>query len=112
MKKTKRREFFKTMAICAAAAGCFMECAGNAQAQEKPHVTNPNREFLPGEKVPASGIYEVTHDKLDGDDHAQQHQVTLIAGTVFPRCKVCSDWVRFRLRHAAEDRDAVSHFVP
>ena len=26
--------------------------------------------FKPGEKVPTSGIYDVIHDKLDGDDHA------------------------------------------
>jgi len=28
-------------------------------------------EFKPGDKVRASGIYDVIHDKLDGDDHAQ-----------------------------------------
>ena len=69
-------------------------------------MANKSEEFKPGEKVQISGIYDVTHDKLDGDDHAQQHQITAIAGTVFPRCKGCHGWVRFRLHQAAEHVEA------
>jgi hypothetical protein len=110
MKNAKRREFFKT-GIAAMAAACLIECTGKVQAQEKPSTTSNSKEFSPGQKVPASGIYEVTHDKLDGDDHAPKHQVTLIAGTVFPCCKVCGEWVRFRLLEAAEHVETVTHFV-
>jgi len=67
-------------------------------------------EFKPGDKVPISGIYDVIHDKLDGDDHAHPHQVTAIAGAVFPSCRGCQAWVRFRLHQAAEHVDAHHHF--
>ena len=68
-------------------------------------------EFKPGDQVPTSGIYDVIHDKLDGDDHASAHQVTAIAGTVFPPCRGCGSWVRFRLKQAAEHVDAHEHFM-
>ncbi len=67
-------------------------------------------EFKPGEKVPASGIYDVIHDKLDGDDHAHPHQVTAVSGTVFPPCRGCHGGVRFRLHLAAEHIEAHGHF--
>jgi hypothetical protein len=67
-------------------------------------------EFKPGDTVPTSGIYEVIHDKLDGEDHAHPHQVLAIAGTVFPACRGCHGWVRFRLRQAAEPVEAHPHF--
>jgi hypothetical protein len=35
-------------------------------------------EFKPGDQVPTSGIYDVIHDKLDGDDHAHPHRVVAI----------------------------------
>jgi len=73
-------------------------------------VTTEIDEFKPGEKVPASGIYDVIHDRLDGDEHAHPHQVTAIAGTVFPPCRGCKGSVRFRLRQAAEHLDAHDHF--
>lgn len=73
-------------------------------------MANEGQEFTPGEKVKTSGIYDVIHDKIDGDDHAQQHQVTATAGTVFPRCKGCREWVRFRLYRAAVYVEANSHF--
>jgi hypothetical protein len=63
-------------------------------------------EFKPGDNVTTSGIYDVIHDKLDGDDHAHPHQVTAISGKVFPACKVCQNWVRFRLYQAAEPIEA------
>jgi hypothetical protein len=67
-------------------------------------------EFKPGDKVPTSGIYDVIHDRLDGDQHAQTHQITAIAGRVFPLCRGCHGWVRFRLHQAAEHLDAHEHF--
>jgi hypothetical protein len=68
--------------------------------------------FGPGDKVPASGIYDVIHDKLDGDEHAHPHQVTAIAGSVFPPCRGCQGSVKFRLHRAAEHLDEHDHFVP
>jgi len=67
-------------------------------------------EFTPGEKVPTSGIYDVIHDGLDGDAHAMAHQVTAIAGTVFPPCQGCHGHVRFSLHQAAEHVAAHDHF--
>ncbi|MBV8358818.1 MAG: hypothetical protein JO189_12905 [Deltaproteobacteria bacterium] len=69
-------------------------------------------EFKPGEQVPTSGIYDVVHDKVDGDDHAHPHQVIAIAGTAFPPCLGCHGWVRFRLHQAAEPVDVHHHFKP
>jgi len=73
-------------------------------------MANNDDVFKPGEKVPTSGIYDVIHDKLDGDDHAHPHQVTAITGTVFPPCRGCKGSVRFRLHQAAEHLDAHDHF--
>jgi hypothetical protein len=73
-------------------------------------MANKGDEFKPGDEVPTSGIYDVIHDKLDGDDHAHPHQVTVISGTVFPACRGCKGSVRFRLHQAAEDLDAHDHF--
>ena len=63
-------------------------------------------EFKAGDKVPISGIYDVIHDSLDGDLHAHNHQVTAVAGTIFPTCRGCHDGVRFRLHEAAEHVEA------
>ena len=67
-------------------------------------------ELKPGDKVPVSGIYDVIHDKLDGDDHALPHHVTAIEGEVFPRCGGCHSSVRFRLHQAAQHVAAHDHF--
>lgn len=67
-------------------------------------------EFSPGQMVPISGIYDVLHDSLDGDDHALPHQVTAIAGKVFPPCRGCHGSVRFRLHQAAEHLEEHHHF--
>lgn len=111
MMKTNRRDFFKKAGISAITGSCLLEYTGKVPAQETPHPASKSKEYSPGEKIPASGIYEVTHDKLDGDDHAQQQRVTLIAGNIFPHCKVCSEWVRFRLHQAAENVETATHFV-
>lgn len=73
-------------------------------------MANNGEVLKPGDRVPASGIYEVIHDKLDGDDHAHAHQVTAVRGAVFPPCRGCRDSVRFRLNLAAEHVEAHDHF--
>ena len=66
--------------------------------------------YKPGDVVPTSGIYEAIHDKLDGEYHAHPHHVTAMAGTVFPPCRACQGWVRFRLHQAADHVEAHDHF--
>jgi hypothetical protein len=56
------------------------------------------KEFKPGETVPASGIYRVTHEPV----HVQPHDVTAIKGEHFPTCNHCGEHPRFVLRVAAE----------
>src|SRR5271166_714897 len=97
MNNLKRRDFLKTAGIAAIGAGCLTAGVGELQAQEKPESVTKEKEFTPWEKAETCGIYDVFHDKIDGEHHAQQHQVIVIAGTVFPRCKGCGEWVRFRL---------------
>ncbi len=111
-----RRNFIKTACV-AATAVATTQLAAKEQTQRAKHgmasVENHDEfipgntvesqdTFKPGDKVPASGIYEVIHDRLDGDDHALPHQITAIAGTLFPPCRVCREWVGFRLHRAAE----------
>jgi len=110
MKETGRREFLKSVGV-AAIGGYLIEGMGRMHAQETRHIENKSKELAPGEKVPTSGIYDVTHDKLDGDDHAQQQQVRFTADDVFPRCKGCGEWVRFRLHQAAEHSETAFHLA-
>jgi hypothetical protein len=50
-----------------------------------------------GDTVKKSGIYSVHHK----DGHAEDHNVTCLAGKTFPGCGECGDAVRFNLvRHA------------
>jgi hypothetical protein len=53
-------------------------------------------EFRPGQKVPHSGIYRVTHDP----EHAETHEVTCVYGKTFPPCHGCLH-PRFTLLRAA-----------
>lgn len=50
------------------------------------------RQYTPGEVVPRTGIYKVFHDH-----HRLMHEATFIEETLFPRCKKCTDAVRFVL---------------
>lgn len=52
--------------------------------------------YKPGDVVPYSGIYRVTHDNF----HTQPHDVTCIAGKIFPPCRGCPH-PRFELLQAA-----------
>lgn len=111
MKKARRREFLKTVGAAAVGASCFSGSTGKLHAQEKMNPSNKEKDFKPGEKVKTSGIYDVVHDSLDGDRHAEHHRVTAIAGAVFPHCRGCREWVRFRLYESAEHIVTDPHFV-
>jgi hypothetical protein len=67
---------------------------GNAMAEN---------DYRPGEQVPASGVYLVTHV-----DHRPEHAVTLLENETFPPCSVCTDKVRFRLERPARQQSAGS----
>jgi hypothetical protein len=108
--KARRREFLKAVGTAALGAGCLTARTSKLLAQEEPDVANKGKEFKPGDEVETSGIYDVSHDSLDGDTHAQHHRVTVIAGTIFPDCRGCREWVRFRLHLAAEHIGADPHF--
>ena len=55
--------------------------------------------FKAGDTVKKSGIYSVRHK----DTHAEDHDVTCLAGKIFPECGECGDGVRFLLvRHATQ----------
>jgi hypothetical protein len=110
MNKMKRREFLKSAGAAVIGSGCLAAGMSKLHAQGKRDMANRGREFKPGEKAKTSGIYDVFHDKIDGEHHAQQHQVIVIAGTVFPRCKGCREWVRFRLSQAAQYVNSDPHF--
>ena len=73
MKKMKRREFLKTAGVAAMGAGCGV-AAGivKLQAQEKASNAPKAKEFQPGDTASRSGIYDVFHDKIDGEHHAHQ----------------------------------------
>ena len=83
---------------------------GRRHESEGTHMTNMNEVFKPGDTVPISGIYNVIHDTLDGQDHTLPHQVTAIAGEIFPPCRGCQAWVRYRLSLAAEHLEEHHHF--
>lgn len=62
-------------------------------------------EYKPGDEVPASGIYKVTHDK----NHTE-HEVTVIMGKKFPPCNHCGNHPRFTLVRAAHHIQNNEHF--
>ena len=64
------------------------------------------QEFKPGEIVPQSGIYTITHDAAHAD---MPHEVTVINGRRFPTCRHCKG-VRFELAHAARHVGEIDHF--
>ena len=61
--------------------------------------------FRPGEEVPKSGIYRVTHC-----GHHHDHEVTCFSGERFPECHECRDGVRFALLMAAHAVWRHAHF--
>ena len=73
-------------------------------------MTEKEEVFLPGTVVPVSGIYQVTHDRLDGDYHAHTHNVMVIAGARFPACRGCGEFVTFLLHQPEEHVSENEHF--
>ncbi len=63
------------------------------------------RLFRPGQVVPRSGIYLVTHDPA----HAVAHEVTVIFGRRFPPCRGCAN-PRFKLVRGAVHIASNRHF--
>jgi hypothetical protein len=57
-----------------------------------------SKKYRPGELVPSSGLYRVTHE-----EHRLMHEATLLAGDRFPLCKQCKRKVRFELRRAVKN---------
>ncbi|MGD0814856.1 MAG: hypothetical protein ABSA83_14715 [Verrucomicrobiota bacterium] len=100
-KGSSRRHFLATCSWLTAMLGLPAKALCQIYT-EKPNIANDGDMFRPGDAVPASGIYDVIHDKLDGQEHAGQHQITAIAGKTFPLCRGCQAWVRYRLYRAAE----------
>jgi hypothetical protein len=58
-------------------------------------ATQPERGarlYAPGDRVPESGIYRVSHV-----EHREDHPVQALKGEFFPSCRKCKQQVRFRL---------------
>ena len=55
-------------------------------------------QYQPGDIIEKSGIYRVTHER----DHVVPHDVTCIAGAMFPSCNGCQN-PRFLLIQSAHD---------
>jgi hypothetical protein len=71
----------------------------------RPYLVDSGSDMGPGQKVfetgmlvPETGIYLVVHSA-----HRLPHEVVVIKGQRFPRCKECGDTVLFELLHAAPD---------
>ena len=62
-------------------------------------------EYKPGEIVPESGIYTITHDPVHAD---MPHEVTVIKGRRFPTCRHCKG-ISFELAHAARHVGEIGH---
>jgi hypothetical protein len=63
------------------------------------------QEYKPGEIVPQSGIYTISHDPAHAD---MPHEVTVIKGRRFPTCRHC-EGVTFELVHAARHVGEIDH---
>ena len=60
--------------------------------------------YKPGDEVPKSGIYKVTHD-----GHTPPHEVTCVRGKKFPPCRTCKH-PQFELVRPAQHVDENEHF--
>jgi hypothetical protein len=68
--------------------------------------TEMTQEYRPGQIVPQSGVYTITHDPM----HANMpHEVTVIKGRRFPTCRHCKG-ISFQLAHAAKHVSEIDHF--
>jgi len=59
--------------------------------------------YRPGDLVPESGVYRVTHDS-----HRLMHEATLLVGDRFPLCRQCKVSVRFELRRAVKNPSRIT----
>jgi hypothetical protein len=64
------------------------------------------QEYQPGQIVPQSGVYTITHDPVHPD---MPHQVTVIKGCHFPTCRHRKG-ISFHLAHAAKHVSEIDHF--
>jgi hypothetical protein len=62
--------------------------------------------YKPGDRVPCSGIYKVTHDSF----HQVVHEVTCVYRENFPPCNHCGPHPRFQLVRPAEHVSNNEHF--
>jgi YjzC-like protein len=62
------------------------------------------QEYRPGEIVPQSGIYTITHDPEHAD---MPHEVTMIKGRRFPTCRHCKGSASSS--HAAKHVGEIDH---
>jgi hypothetical protein len=69
--------------------------AGESTSDQGPIV---QKKYRPGDLVPESGIYRVTHDS-----HRLMHEATLLEEQRFPLCRKCKNDVRFELRRAVKN---------
>lgn len=53
--------------------------------------------YKPGDSVPASGIYSVSHTQ----EHRGLQEVVLMVNHVFPDCEICQDAMQYQLVRAA-----------
>jgi len=63
------------------------------------------QEFKPGQIVPESGIYSISHDPRHSD---MPNEVTVIKGRRFPTCRGCKG-ISFVLAHAAKHVQEIPH---
>jgi len=124
-KRSSRRHFLATCSWLTAMFGLSVKAISQVPAanrvpvlgksdglnKEKSNVASDGAVFKPGDTVPVSGIYDVMHDRIDGQEHAEQHQIMATAGKKFASCKVCQAWVRYRLHSTAEPIVAHDYFV-
>jgi hypothetical protein len=61
------------------------------------------KKYRPGEVVPESGIYRVTHES-----HRLMHEATLLEGIRFPLCRQCKNSVRFELRRGVKNPNRIA----
>ena len=66
-----------------------------------------DQEFKPGQIVPESGVYRITHDPQHAD---MPHEVTVIKGRRFPTCRHCKG-ISFELVQPAKHVGEVDHLT-
>lgn len=66
----------------------------------------PNGSFLPGDRIPVTGIFTATHYQ-----HRMPHEVFAVEGNQFPTCKKCGGRTRFVLLQAATHIDTDRDFA-